>query len=147
MEESDSDTDDEQDDEDDEYEPDLFEWFLYELVHELIFLGGKSSWVRLHPGDATEMGVSVTPREIGEPTIPFLNVDIAFQSVKPDIEALDGRVEVGYGPMGFQYRWTHYDERLPERSLDLIQWHFLYRMCFAKPFQVRELVRGVQREP
>lgn len=73
----------------------------------------------------------VTPRAVGEGVIPFARLDISYNQVSSSILALHSRAEVGYGPFGFEMRQASYSESAPDASLDVEQYHLLYRMSFG----------------
>jgi len=67
-------------------------------------------------------------RRSGEAMLPFFRVDIAYQSVESDIDAIDARTEGGYGPWAVQGRYTRYTERDPDDELHMYQIHGLLRI-------------------
>jgi hypothetical protein len=93
--------------------------------------GGVGSWVRMQGSSSGELEDLFPPRATGEPLIPFLCVDGQMQDGRAGVSAVDVRTEAGYGPFGFEYRSTHYDERRPEDTLTITRAHFLYRMSFS----------------
>jgi len=119
------------DDEEDEEEND---WFWEKLAILSFLAGGIYSWERVHPDSITI--ASVKSRKSGEPLIPFLRLDLNYQNVESDVEALDSRLEAGYGPFGVQARITHYNEQEPEDELDIQQFHLLYRMSFGNHVEI-----------
>ena len=64
--------------------------------------------------------------------IPVVCLELRYQHVESDVSALDGRAEIGYGPVGLAVRGTHYAEESPADELDIVQWHGLYRMSFTE---------------
>ncbi len=111
---------------------------IVEMIAEFAFYGvvygGVSSWERVQPsGQANE---TQTPRQFGDPAIPFARIDVNYQSVSSDIDAQDSRVELGFGPLGVQYRKTEYDEDNPDDSLTIEQWHGLYRMSLGDYLEI-----------
>lgn len=98
--------------------------------------GGKNSWVRVETPGLLSKARGVTPRQHGEALIPFARFDVTYQDVESDVTAWDYRLEVGYGPLGFQVRRTLYDERSPVASLEALQYHALYRMSFGSDLEV-----------
>jgi|GEM_PF-1395706 len=93
----------------------------------IFFYGGGSSWERMDPS-----ATNIEPRQPGEPALPLVRFDLSYQDVESDVYAVDGRLELGYGPFGLEYRQTRYEESSPDTDLDLIQIHGLYRMTFSK---------------
>jgi len=98
-----------------------------ELMVFVFVAGGRSSWNEVH-GTRAFHG----PRELGEPLVPFFSVDLRYQSVAADIDAIGRRAELGYGPVAVQFDWTRYEEWDPHSRLDLTEWHLLYRMAGPK---------------
>ncbi len=99
-------------------------------------MGVEGSLKRINGDSTATDGLLYTPRELGEPLIPYLRTDIRFQDVESDIEAIDSRVEAGYGPFAVQGRWTHYDENSPDSQLELIQAHGLLRGSFGNHVEI-----------
>ncbi|NOY68419.1 MAG: hypothetical protein GXP53_02850 [Deltaproteobacteria bacterium] len=93
-------------------------------------LGGVSSWKRVCPSGDTEIS-DATPRKAGEPLIPFFRADISRQNLESDVNALDFRAEVGYGPFALHYNQTRFHENEPKDKLDLIRIYGVYRMSFS----------------
>jgi hypothetical protein len=81
-------------------------------------------------------GKGVRPRREGEALIPVLRLDVTYQHAESDITAWDYRFEAGYGPLGFQMRRTVYDEKVPAASLEVIEYHALYRMSAGSKLEV-----------
>jgi len=104
---------------------------LLEVSAVVALFGGIQSWERIQP-PATPVDGTPPVRSRGEPLIPFLRLDVTYQDVKSDVQAVDGRAETGYGPLGVQARWTHYTEDVPQTDLDFTQIHGLYRMSFGR---------------
>jgi len=107
---------------------------IAEIAFYSIVYGGVSSWERVRP--SAQASETLTPREFGDPAIPFARIDVNYQSVSSDIDALDSRLELGFGPFGVQYRRTKYDEDDPDDSLTIEQWHGLYRMSFGDDLEI-----------
>lgn len=97
---------------------------------------GVESWQRVRPPAAGVEGTTVQPRRSGEALIPFVRVDAGYQAVESDVDAIDARLEVGFGPFAVQGRGTHYREDDPDDELDLMQAHALYRMSFGSKVEV-----------
>jgi hypothetical protein len=92
--------------------------------------GGVRSWMRMNPTLADTL--EIEPRQPGALQIPLVSLDVRYQDVESDVSALDGRAEVGYGPLALVFRYTHYTEERPADELDICQWHGLYRMSFTE---------------
>lgn len=101
-------------------------------VFAVLAAGGIWSWVRVRGTDDPDLQEMNDPREYGETVIPFVGLNAAYQSVESDVDAADLRLETGIGPVGVVFRETHYEEQRPDDELDLIQWHFLYRMSYTR---------------
>ena len=94
-----------------------------------LLYGGVSSLQRVSEFDAPDP--DVIPRTLGEPLIPFARMDVAYQAVESDVESLDVRGEVGYGPVGIHLDFTRYWEETPADDLNLIRVLGLYRMSLG----------------
>ena len=116
-------------------------WFMFlgEVAYLTFIYGGASSISRMRPADAAHAespveGLAV--KSTGEPVIPYLRLDAFYQDTSSSVQAIDGRIEVGWGPIGAQYRHTRYDEDRPDDTLDVSQWHILYRMSYSQFVEV-----------
>jgi len=99
--------------------------------------GGAESWSRVESmGMPDAGGKGVRPRREGEALIPVLRIDVTYQNAGSDITAWDYRFEAGYGPVGFQMRRTVYDENAPAASLEVFEYHALYRMSAGSKLEV-----------
>lgn len=76
-------------------------------------------------------GEGDNPRQVGEPLIPFVRLDGAWQDVTGDVEAVDTYIQGGYGPLALDYRHTRYTESQPRSHLDLHWAHVLARMSYG----------------
>lgn len=74
-------------------------------------------------------------RDIGDPDLSMIRTDLNYQHIDSKVWGLDGRIEMGYGPFGLQYRQTHYAEKAPKDSMDLIQIHGLFRLSGSNMFE------------
>jgi hypothetical protein len=71
------------------------------------------------------------PRAEGSTLTPLLRVDSLYQSLDNSLDAVDLRIEAGFGPLALQVRRTWYDEKgVDTGELQLTQAHVLYRMQF-----------------
>lgn len=98
--------------------------FQYTLLY-----GGISSWERVDSGGAAEPGSA--HRALGEPLLPFARLDLAYQSVESDVDAMDVRAELGYGPFAAQVDLTRYWEETPSDEMNLLRALAVYRMAFG----------------
>jgi hypothetical protein len=90
-----------------------------------IAAGGIASVERLGPGIGT-MGLSV--RRNGEPLIPYLAIEPAWQMLRSDVEAWDLQIEFGWGPFAVLGRCTRFREETPDDTMYLSRASVLYRM-------------------
>lgn len=101
-------------------------------------IGSVCSWYRVtgHPADAdTER--SWGRRETGETGIPYAALNFSYESVRfSDVTAVDGRFEGGFGPLGVQYRFTRFEEKNPDTSLDLSWLHGVLRESYTRYVEV-----------
>ncbi len=110
-----------------------------EVFYMTFIYGGASSINRMRPPDAVDAESPIEGLPVknkGEPVIPYLRLDAFYQDTSSSVQAIDGRIEVGWGPIGLQYRHTRYDEDRPDDSMDVSQWHVLYRMSFSQFVEV-----------
>ena len=116
-----------------------------------LFAGGSATLKRVkppEPPDTLSVGwawdeppepvdtLRIEPRVPGDVQIPIVCLGLRYQYVESDVSALDGRAEVGYGPLGLAVRYTHYAEESPADELGIVQWHGLYRMSFTEYVEV-----------
>jgi hypothetical protein len=106
-----------------------------EVLGFLFVYPGLVTLARVHESENAEF-VDIELREKGSPDIPFIRADINYQRVSSKIDGFDGRLLAGYGPIGIQYRHTHYIEENPNNSLNLIQMHGLYRISWSEKFEL-----------
>lgn len=117
----------------------IFESCLEDLISTLIFNGGSTSYERVHiPADKKENqpapGSSsiLVPRQIGDPLIPFIRLDLGYRDVESDVEACEWLIQLGYGPFGFQFLQTYFWEDDPEDTLKINQIHGLGRLSISE---------------
>jgi hypothetical protein len=99
-----------------------------EIIGATLAEGGAISLARVS-GGADDGDVRL--REIGEPELPFARMDVVYQSIESDVEAVDARVELGYGPIGVHGNLTRYREREPHDNLSILRVYGAYRMSFG----------------
>jgi hypothetical protein len=109
--------------------------FLAELFVNVFAVGGMTSWKRVQAVDPDPWLSSIGPRQLGEVTIPFLRLDAVYQNIESDVDAMDYRAEVGYGPLAVHYNLTHLDEYDPDDTLVLHRLYGIYRMSFGSRFE------------
>ena len=120
----------------DEEDDDVNAWvaaFWGEVFREWVELtfvyGGLGSWYRIVA--PPEPRFEIAPRRRGEPLIPLARVDLSYQAVEADVQAIHLQTELGYGPLGVHVDATRYREREPDDTLTLIRSLALYRMSLG----------------
>ena len=103
---------------------------LIKLFFNGVGTSGVMSWDRVADPIACRKN-NLTPRAVGEPTLPFLRIDANYRPVQPSISAIDMRFEVGYGPLGFQYNYSRYHDYRANDSLAISEEFGLYRMTIS----------------
>lgn len=86
--------------------------------------GGISSWEK------------AAARSKGEPLLPFVRLDLAYQDAESDVEAREVAFEAGYGPWAARFQRTAYAEESPQSDLRLSYIQALYRMSFGTAVEV-----------
>ncbi|MFC1763111.1 hypothetical protein ACFL6U_13645 [Planctomycetota bacterium] len=66
--------------------------------------------------------------EPGDPTLPYVRFDGAYQGLEPQVHAYDYYAQIGYQAIGLDMRHTHYREERPRARLDVNRMHVLFRM-------------------
>ena len=96
-----------------------------------VLYGGMESLASVSPQHWGLLEGIDIKREPGSTLVPFARVDSSYQSIDNNLDAVDVRGEVGFGPLGLQVRRTWYDEdNVDTGELQLTQVHFLYRMQY-----------------
>jgi hypothetical protein len=98
--------------------------------------GAIGSWYRVTGLVDEDLEAHWGKRRKGEPTIPFVALNVSYQSVESDVDAYDVRAEGGFGPFGAQYRFTRFKESDPETELDLSWLHGMLRMSYTRYVEV-----------
>jgi hypothetical protein len=106
------------------------------FVAALLIWPGQLSWARAATDADALVDWNAEPREPGEPMIPIVRFDAAYQNVESDVEALDLRLQLGYGPLGFEINQTRYEEDEPPDHLDLYRLYGLWRMSYGERIEV-----------
>lgn len=119
-----------------EEEPGFFEELFSDVVGDGLVAGGADAWIRTSAKLSLAPPPEVVPREWGESTVPLARVEVGFQSLEGDVTARDVQGEIGFGPFAFQARKTYFEEKSPATTLDLTQWHILYRMTATRHFEL-----------
>lgn len=76
---------------------------------------------RVYAGEADK-------RKIGELLIPFFKFNVNTQHVSEKIDALDLKIEIGKGNVGFEVRTTKYLEEAVNEKLEYHQFQYFHRM-------------------
>ncbi|MGD8594955.1 MAG: hypothetical protein PVF82_19160 [Gammaproteobacteria bacterium] len=114
---------------------------LIQAIPLAMVAGGRYSWERVSVSAADDGAngrdrKKITPKAPGEGVVPYIRLDASYNHVDDRIHASDYRAEVGYGPFGFEYRQVLYGETNPEATLELEQYHALYRMSFGDRVEI-----------
>jgi len=107
-------------------------WSLFWKTAGVAFVtGGVASWERLIAEPESSVSVLAPPRALGEPNIAFTRLDLSYQQAQADISAINGRAELGYGPVGLALDLSRYTEPDTDDILGVYRSHLLYRMSFS----------------
>ncbi len=102
----------------------------------LVLAPADASWARVS-GDADHLAqVDLEARELGDPLLPFVRLDFAYLDVESDVEALDYRAQVGYGPFAVELNQTRYEEEDPSSQLDFYRIWGLYRLSYGERIEI-----------
>ncbi len=119
--------------------------FCFDMIWDLAFQAseGQNQWDCFHwIGEGfsySNQRVRRTPtplREAGDPLVPFVRIDGAWQHVSDEIEAWDVYGQVGYGAIGMDYRRTRFDQFRPQKTLRMEWWHLLSRLSYGSQIEV-----------
>lgn len=109
---------------------------FFDLFGSGLIAGGADAWRRTAAKVTANPSPEVIPREWGEITVPVARFEGGLQSCHGDVTARDVQGEIGFGPFALQGRKTFFEEKTPAATLDLFQWHFLYRMTGTRHFEM-----------
>jgi len=109
----------------------LFSDMLGGIFNAIVKGGSEVSLARAHD------------REAGDHDLPLVGGDINFQSISPQINAIDGRAEFGYGPIALQLRGAHFSDKEYSESLNVVHAHGLFRISGNSAFQIGFGLGGV----
>jgi hypothetical protein len=127
---------DEETEETDDTESSELTSILFELIGKILWYtllaGGIYSNERMNPEELS----FPYPRLTGDPLISILRSDTSFQIIEQDLYALDQRVEIGYGAIGFAGRYSYFFETDYPSELHLWQAHLLYRMSIMNIIEI-----------
>lgn len=116
-----------------------------DAVMDLVIAGGQYTMQRVAPG-----ADDLLRRNAGEPLIPFVRYDFAYQNVSPSIDARIHRFESGYGPIAVLLENFTFNERVPSNTLKVERQMILYRMSVGNEAEVdvgigKSVITGMQR--
>lgn len=109
--------------------------FLADVFVNVFQVGGMNSWDRVQAVEPDPVPSPVGRRQLGEFTTPFLRLDAVYQDIESDVDAMDYRAELGYGPVAVHYNLTHLNEDDPDDALVLHRLYGMYRMSFGSRFE------------
>jgi hypothetical protein len=116
-------------------EDESMSWWIYPFA--ALVVGGVGSWYRVtgHPAgeDSEEL---FGRRQTGALALPFASLNLSYQSIESDVEARDARVEGGFGPFAVHYRFTRFNEEVPETQLDLSWLHGVLRLSYFRYVEI-----------
>ena len=78
----------------------LIEELMASFFTDIVIGGGVRSWRRVSYYDRTVPRDEPAPREFGDPIIPFLRAGLSYRDIGADVDAMDYRIEVGFGLIG-----------------------------------------------
>lgn len=114
------------------------DWSLFDLFIGILDfeLGNKINDTLARVKEPTEITAkNLTFRQIGEPTLPFFQLEPKYLSVNSDICALDYELELGYGPYALRCRHTSFAEISPRDRMDLTQYLLFLRLSTASSLE------------
>lgn len=74
-------------------------------------------------------------RDNGDPLVPKVRLDLAYQYLESDLAAAAYTIELGYAWGGAEFRQTRYMEQNPDDKLDFLQLHALFRPMVSEKLQ------------
>ncbi len=98
-----------------------------QMVGQAVTEGGSNSNERV---DDSVSG-ALQKRKLGEPLIPYFRLNLNVQNISSNIYGFDGKIELGLGALGGEYRETRYRDQEHHEQLKLQQIQALYRMSFG----------------
>ncbi|MBN1362307.1 MAG: hypothetical protein JW993_17055 [Sedimentisphaerales bacterium] len=101
------------------------------IVNGLVIAPGQASWARVSGDENRLADLGWDPREPGDPLLPIVRFDFAYFNLQSDVEAMDYRAQVGYGPFAVELNPTFYEEEIPADDLDIYRIWGLYRMSIT----------------
>ena len=98
-----------------------------EVVGTVFAEGGANSNSRVNGSETGDLH----KRQAGEPLLPFFRLNLNLQNITQNIYGFDGKLELGWGAWGVEYRQTSYRDSEQNEQLKLKQIQALYRMSFG----------------
>lgn len=117
--------------------------FFSGMFSGLLIVPGQASWARAANDTPTLSQWNLAPRVPGDPFIPLIRMDAAYQAVESDVEALDGRLQLGYGPLAFEFNGTWFQEEDPSARLEIYHLYGLYRLSYGQNVEIDLGVGGI----
>lgn len=110
--------------------------FVGSLIWVSLVAPGQASWART-AGDMDRLTeFDMEPRQPGDPLLPLVRFDFAHFDLQSNVEALDFRLQAGYGPFAVEINPTFYKEQAPAANLDLYRIWGLYRLTYHNRIEV-----------
>lgn len=100
---------------------------------EVISEGGRTSNQRINGKSSNS---DLEKRQPGEILIPFYRFNINTQHVNDQIDAIDLKMEIGKGAIGFEFRTTKYTDDITDEELKYNQIQYFHRMSFGNKIGV-----------
>lgn len=126
-----------------------------DIHHGITFYGCPWRWVgyvslyRVAPPSEAGEKWTPTPREKGEWVLPFVRVEMGYQTVENNnnLDALESLIEIGYGPFAFVHQQNYFREDLVDDpstaeiesgqdTLRLSTNHLLFRVSSNRHYEV-----------
>lgn len=114
---------------DDEDKASFFGEIAGELLAYSLLYGGANSLERMD-------SLSPAARERGEALIPLARLDVGWQHVESDVEAIELMGELGWGPIGLRVGHSLYSEEEPDADLTVTTVTGNYRMSFGSNLEM-----------
>jgi hypothetical protein len=96
------------------------------LTVELLYYSGKYTFYQRRYNESL----------VGTPVLPTISLDSDYQNIESDLFSINNRIEVGYGPFGFQYKEMRYFEKDPDDELKIYQLNYLHRISNGENFRL-----------
>lgn len=96
----------------------------------------KSSNMQNDYGAHDNFGVK--PRHIGDPDLPFLQLEGQFHNVWGDTSALNYKATAGYGMFAYKYEQQFYSESSPDSELTITKQQWLLRLSLGENIELHQ---------